>query len=116
MPPLLPFPCGGAVIPALWFVEITNVLGMAERRSRLDTAGLQRASALIQSLPLVMDEPASLAWSRPLLTLMRNYRLTAYDATYLELAMRLRLPLATKDHELLAAAPSVGVPVFAAAA
>jgi predicted nucleic acid-binding protein len=105
---------GGAVIPALWFVEITNVLGMAERRSRLDTAGMQRASALIQLLPLVMDEPASLAWSRPVLTLMRTYLLTAYDATYLELAMRLRLPLATKDRELLVAAPASGVPLFAA--
>lgn len=104
---------GGAVIPALWFVEVTNSLGMAERRSRLDGAGLHRASALLRSLPLTVDEPASLAWSQPVLDLMRTHRLTAYDATYLELAIRLRLPLATKDRELIAAAPLVGVPLFA---
>ncbi len=104
---------GGAAIPALWFVEITNSLGMAERRSRVDGAGLHHAFALLRSLPLTVDEPASLAWSQPVLDLMRTHRLTAYDATYLDLAIRLQLPLATKDRELIAAAPLVGVPLFA---
>lgn len=103
----------GAVVPALWFVEITNVLGMAERRSRIDAAGLQDALRLLRSLPLVVDEPPSLTWSEPVLQLMRAHRLTAYDATYLELACRRGLPLATKDRDLLVAAPAVGVPLFA---
>lgn len=104
---------GGASVPALWFVEMTNSLGMAERRFRLDAAGMQRAFALLETLPLKVDEPASLVWSQPVLDLMRTHRLTAYDATYLELAIRLRLPLATKDRELLVAAAAVGVPLFA---
>ena len=103
----------GAVVPLLWFVEITNVLGMAERRGRIDAAGLQEALYLLRSLPLVVDEPPSLAWSEPVLQLMRAHRLTAYDAAYLELARRRGLPLATKDRDLLAAAPIVGVPLVA---
>lgn len=105
----------GAVVPALWFVEITNVLGMAERRGRIAEAGLQDALRLLRSLPLVVDEAPSLAWSEPILQLMRAHRLTAYDATYLELACRLGLPLATKDRDLLVAVPAVGAALFAAA-
>lgn len=106
---------GGAVVPALWFVEITNGLGMAERRGRLDQAGLQEAMRLLQSLTLSVDRPASLAWSEPVLALMRTHQLTAYDATYLGLAQRRRLPLATKDRELRAAAATVGVDLLEAA-
>ena len=106
---------GGAAVPALWFVEITNGLGMAERRGRLDQAGLQEAMRLLQSLTLSVDRPASLAWSEPVLALMCTHRLTAYDATYLELAQRRRLPLATKDRELRAAAATVGVDLLEAA-
>ncbi len=103
----------GAVVPSLWFVEITNVLGMAERRGRIDSAGLQDALRLLRSLPLVVDELPSFTWSEPVLRLMRAHRLTAYDATYLELARRRGLPLVTKDRDLLVAAPAVGAPLFA---
>jgi predicted nucleic acid-binding protein len=103
----------GAVVPALWFVELANVLGMAERRGRIAEAGLQDALRLLRSLPLVVDEPPSLAWSEPILQLMRAHRLTAYDATYLELACRLGLPLATKDRDLIVAGPAVGAALFA---
>lgn len=106
---------GGARVPALWPIEITNVLGVCERRGRLTTDGVADALALLQPLPLDVAEPSTLAEAGTILDLMRTHRLTAYDATYLELAMRLQLPLATKDHELIAAAPVVGVPLFAAA-
>ena len=69
------------LIPALWFVEVTNVLGMAERRGRLTHTGLQNAVRLLRSPPLSVDEPASLTWSESVLDLMRAHRLTAYDAT-----------------------------------
>jgi predicted nucleic acid-binding protein len=103
----------GAVVPALWFVEITNVLGLAERRGRVSAAGVENALGLLRALPLMVDTQPSFAWSEPVLALMRTHRLTAYDATYLELAMWRGLPLATKDRDLLAAAPAVGVPLFA---
>ena len=105
---------GTVLIPALWFVEVTNVLGMAERRGRLTHTGLRDAVRLLHSLPLSVDEPASLAWYESVIDLMRTHRLTAYDATYLELAIRRGVPLATKDRELLAAAPAAGVALITA--
>jgi predicted nucleic acid-binding protein len=105
----------GAVVPPLWFVEITNGLGMAERRGRIAEAKLPEALSLLRSLPLTVSEAPSLTWCEPILELMRAYRLTAYDATYLELARGRRLPLATGDRDLIGAAPAVGVPLFAAA-
>ena len=105
---------GGGLVPALWFAEIANTLGMAVRRGQLDGAVLRNAHILLRSLPLTADEPASLAWSQPILDLMRAHRLTAYDATYLELAARVRPPLATKDRELFIAAPAVAVTLFSA--
>lgn len=104
----------GAVVPPLWFVEITNVLGMAERRGRITQAEVAEALRLLGSLPLAVDEPPSLGWSGPVLELMRAHRLTAYDATYLDLARRRGIPLATKDRDLLAAAPAIGVSLMAA--
>ncbi len=104
---------GGAAIPALWLVEITNVLGLAERRGRLTPDGVAGAFALLRPLPLDVAVSPALAEAGAILSLMRRHRLTAYDATYLDLAIRLKLPLATKDRELLAAAPLVGVSLFA---
>jgi predicted nucleic acid-binding protein len=104
---------GGAVVPPLWFVEITNVLGMAERRGRVAHAELPEALRLLRSLPLTVDEPPSLAWAETVLELMRAHRLTAYDATYLELARRRGLELATRDRDLMAVARAAGVPLFA---
>lgn len=106
---------GGATVSALWSVEITNVLGISERRGRLTTDGVADALDLLQSLPLEVAKPSTLVEAGVILDLMRTHRLTAYDAIYLELAMRLRLPLATKDRELIVAAPTVGVPLFAVA-
>ncbi len=104
---------GGAAVPALWPVEITNVLGVAERRGRLTPDGIVGALALLRSLPLDVAGPPALAEVGGVLELMRLHRLTAYDGTYLDLAIKLRLPLATKDRDLLAAAPAVSVPLFA---
>lgn len=103
----------GATVPSLWALEVTNVLGLAERRGRVDARGLRRALGLLGSLPLTVAAPASLGGTGPVLDLMRQHRLTADDATCLELAIRLHLPLATKDRDLIAAAPAAGVPLFA---
>jgi len=105
----------GAIIPALWFVEIANGLGMAERRGRISQAEIVEGLGLLRSLPLVVAEVPDLAWCASILETMRAYRLTAYDATYLDLARRRALPLATRDRDLLVAAPAAGVPLFAVA-
>lgn len=106
----------GASVPALWFVEIANGLGMAERHGRLTPAALGDALDLLRSLPLAVDELPDFQRSQAVLNLMRSHRLTAYDAIYLEFAIRRGLPLATYDKELRKAATAVGVKLLEAAA
>jgi predicted nucleic acid-binding protein len=102
----------GAVVPALWFTEIENGLGIAERRNRLSPASVQEAINLLRGLPLILDELVPSQAFGAVLNLMRSHRLTAYDATYLELAIRRGLPLASNDRELRNAALAVGVTIL----
>jgi predicted nucleic acid-binding protein len=104
-----------AAVPNLWHVEVANVLVLAERRRRITLAETAEFIALLESLQIsVDDETSSRAFSR-VLDLAREERLTAYDAAYLELAMRLGVPLASKDDDLCDAAERVGVTVLRAA-
>jgi predicted nucleic acid-binding protein len=104
-----------AAVPILWRLEIANVLALAERRGRITSAENAELIALLETLEIVVDEET---WSRAftrILDLAREERLTAYDAAYLELAMRLGVPLASKDRDLCDAAERVGVTVLRAA-
>jgi predicted nucleic acid-binding protein len=98
----------GAVVPALWFLECANGLAMAERRGRIDDVGIAKAIGLLRRLPLAVDEAAPSRALDAVLDLARAYRLTAYDAGYLDLALRRDLPLATDDAPLRAAAGATG--------
>ena len=94
-------------VPALWMPEFVNALITLERRRRLPTAEVDVALQAVADLDIVAERdiggPAALAG------LARGYTLTAYDATYLSLALRLKLPLACKDSSLRAAAARAGV-------
>ena len=104
-----------ASVPAIWHLEIANVLVMSERRRRITPANSTEFIALLEALVIVVDEETpSRAFGR-VLYLAREERLTAYDAAYLELAMRLGLPLASKDGDLCDAAERLGVSVLRAA-
>ncbi len=103
----------GATVPHIWFSEVVNALILAERRGRIEEAETDHVLREIQFLPLDVDEANSLHWSMQVVNLMRTHRLTAYDATYLELAQRRGLPLASLDRRLNGAAQAAGVPVFA---
>lgn len=99
----------GAVAPQLWPVEALNGLLTAERRGRIDRETRHRLAGFLQELPIsIDDETASRSWTSTAI-LAEQHRLTAYDAAYLELAMRRGLPLATTDTALIAAAEAVGV-------
>ena len=101
-----------ALVPALWFLEVTNVLAMAEKRKRITAARSEEFLSLLDALDVEVDlEAADRAFSH-LLPLCRRHRLTAYDAAYLELALRRRLPLASLDHDLRVGARSLGLPVI----
>lgn len=104
----------GARVPALWLVEMTNVLVMAERHGRLDAQRVDRFVEVLLALPVIVDhgEPGVLVPA--VVRIARAQRLTAYDAAYLELAMRVGLPLATRNTSLRAAADRVGVALYAA--
>lgn len=102
----------GAVVPGLWHLELGNVLLQAERRGRITPKDVGVRLDLIAELPIVTDqETTARAW-REILTMARADRLTTYDATYLELAVRRGLPLLTKDGELVRAAKRIGVQVL----
>lgn len=102
----------GAIVPQLWHLEVANVLLIGYRRRRHD---LQSVTTSLTGLPMHMIEAdlhtCTMAWGS-ILQLAAKHGLTAYDAAYLELAQRLRLPLATLDKELWAAAAAEGVSLF----
>ncbi len=104
----------GAVAPQLWPIEALNGLLTAERRGRITATVRRRLAGFLSELPIVIDdETAGRVWASSA-QLAEQYRLTAYDATYLELALRLELPLATSDAALVAAARAVGADVLGA--
>ncbi len=100
---------GGAVAPGLWPLETANALLMAERRGRITLAERQQALSTLAELPIQIDpHTAGAAW-RETLNLAASRKLTVYDASYLELALRLSLPLASLDQALRQAATDCGV-------
>jgi len=98
-----------AITTSLWPLEVANVLLTAERRKRLTEADSIEFVHILSQLPITVDqETADRALSETLF-LGRKYRLSAYDAAYLELAMREGVELATRDKELRKAATKCGV-------
>jgi predicted nucleic acid-binding protein len=102
----------GAFVPSLWRIEVANALQVAFRRKRIDKDFRSRAFQHLEMLPITLDrETDTFVWSATL-TLADRFSLTVYDATYLELAYRRNLPLATLDKELIVAARALGVPTL----
>lgn len=93
----------------MWHLEVANALVVGERNRRITPARTSEFIALIGGLPIVVDEQTPSLALRTVLDLARSERLSAYDASYLELAMRHGVPLATKDNDLVKAARRVGV-------
>ena len=98
-----------AEVPALWHLELANALAIGERHKRIMPARSSEFIALIGELPIVVDEQTPSLALGTVLDLARKEGLSAYDASYLELAMRRGVPLATKDSGLARAARRVGV-------
>ena len=99
----------GAWVPALWRLEVANILEMGVRRGRTDAAFRDATLADLARLPISLDpETHQQAWGATA-SLAARRRLTLYDAAYLELAKRRGLPLATLDQELRAAARAEGL-------
>jgi len=96
-----------AVVSAIWELELANVLRSACRRQRLHASAAQAIVSRIVELPIDVDRIATPP--SELLALSLRFDLSAYDASYLALALRLQLPIATRDDALREAALASGV-------
>lgn len=102
-----------AVVPSIWLLEVVNVLLVAERQKRLSESDSIRFLTLLSQLPILVE------YERPemmkeLLALARSNNLSSYDASYLDLAMRKGIPIATLDNKLIEAAKRINVPILIA--
>ena len=100
-----------AVVPSIWPLEVVNVLLVAERQKRLSESDSIRFLTLLSQLPIFVE------YERPemmkeLLALARSNNLSSYDASYLDLAMRKGIPMATLDNKLIEAAKRIDVPIL----
>lgn len=103
----------GAIVPALWRLEVANVLAIAERKGRTSHPKSDRFLGLLSGLSIQVDEHAESRAFDHVLALCRDHAVTSYDATYLDLAIRKGLPLATLDADLKKAAKKLRVELVA---
>jgi predicted nucleic acid-binding protein len=101
----------GATAPGLLQIEMTNILLMAERRRRINGMQLKQLSDAFDILPIMLQPPLIPEQRAEVLRLAQKHTLTAYDATYLELSMRLGLELGCFDKSLVAAAKVEGLKI-----
>lgn len=99
-----------ALVPALWPLEIRNVLVVSERRGRIESADADAFLRDLDRLPIRVRHDTDL---RALVALARKHQLTSYDAAYLDLAIRTSATLATLDESLVRAALEEGVKLIA---
>jgi predicted nucleic acid-binding protein len=100
---------GRALVPGLWPLEVANAILVGERRRRSTPAQAKQWIALVEALPIDVDRVTGLSTIGPLADLGRSLQLSAYDAAYIDLALRHGLPLATLDDQLKKAAKTAGV-------
>ena len=101
-----------ALTPNLWHLEAINVLTGAEKRGEVSLGEIERFISQLENLPIHVDPlTAHQAFSRTL-ALSRAYNISSYDASYLELAMREGLPLASLDKKLVKAAKKADVEIY----
>jgi predicted nucleic acid-binding protein len=101
-----------AVVPAIWPLEVVNVLLVAERHNRLRESDSVRFISMLSQLPIVVDRTWPERMMKDLMALGRANILSSYDAAYLELAMRQGLPIATLDRKLVEAIKRIDIPIF----
>ncbi len=105
-----------ANVPRLWHWEATNVLLEEEKRKELTYGEVERFIAQLEGLPIQLDALTAYQAFNRTLGLARAYKLSSYDAAYLQLALREGLPLATLDKDLKKAAKQADVLLYLATA
>ncbi len=103
---------GLAIVPHIWHTEVANSVLVGERRKLISEAQGTEFLSRIAPLPIQTDDSTPESRRDPILALARRYSLTAYDAAYLEVALRRNLVLASFDGDLIKAARAAGCAVF----
>ena len=101
-----------AIIPAIWAVEVANALLVGERRKRIRQPEIRRFVDLLKNLSVVEDRQPFADTVSNVLPLAREHNLSAYDAAYLDVAVRHEIPLASLDHALRKACTTAGIRIF----
>ena len=102
-----------AIVPVTWALEVANVIARAEAKGLVTGARSETFLAMLEGVDIEADAATFSHALSYTLQLARRYKLSAYDASYLELSLRLGLPLATLDEDLQKAAKKAGVKKFA---
>jgi len=100
-----------AFVPSIWPLEVVNVLLVAERKRRLSEADSTRFITLLTQLPIVVEVGHPERSMKALLIFARANKLSSYDASYLDLAMKSGYPIATLDTKLIQAARKIDVQI-----
>lgn len=102
----------GAIVPVTWGLEVSNVLARAEMKGLVTETQSEAFLEMLEAMDIGADRATFSRALSDTLQIARRYRLSAYDASYLELAMREGLPLASLDEDLQKAARKAGVKRF----
>jgi predicted nucleic acid-binding protein len=102
-----------AIVPSIWPLEVVNVLLVAQRQKRLSESDGIRFLTLLSQLPIVVEYEQPEKMMKELLALARVNNLSSYDASYLDLAMKRGISIATLDQKLIDAAKRTDVPILA---
>jgi predicted nucleic acid-binding protein len=100
-----------AFVPGIWPLEVANTLLVAERKKRLNRNDSNRFIALISALPIVIESAPPFQIFHNTLPLARTHQLSSYDASYLELAIHKKLPIATLDKAMIRTAKSIKISI-----
>jgi len=101
-----------ALVPNLWHLEAANVLLGATNRKDIEISEVERFTVQLENLPITVDTLTANQVFGHTISLAKAYRLSSYDAAYLELALREGLPLATLDKDLLKAASRSDIKIY----
>lgn len=101
-----------AEVPVTWSLEVANVIARAESKALLSEAQSEAFLEMLGGIRILVDDATGSRALADTLNLARRYRLSSYDASYLDVALRHSLPLATLDAGLAKAARKAGVKRF----
>ena len=101
-----------ALVPVTWGLEVANVIARAEAKALVTEARSGAFLEMLDDMDIIVDTATFARALSDTLQLARRYKLSAYDASYLELALRMGIPLATLDEDLQKAAKKAGVKAF----